>query len=119
MAKDRAARKAAKAGKGAAAEAGAKAGKKGGKKAGGKAGKKADKKQNPVVKRAREQYIQELKKQGVPEDQLKQKVHAQLKDVIKPAMKQAKESAKTKNLTGKEKRKFIEEAVRSKLSVPA
>src|SRR5256885_11913664 len=104
MAKDRAARKAAKAGKSAAAEGGAKAGRKAGKKAGGAAGKKADKKQNPLVKQMREQYIQDLKKQGVPEDQIKQKVHAQLKDVVKPAMKQAKESARTKNLKGKEKR---------------
>ena len=108
MPKDRAARKAAKAAKGAApAEASA-----GGAEAKGSQGKK--KKKNPLVKQMREQYVAELKKQGVPDDQIKQKVRTQLKDVLKPAMKQAKESAKTKNLKGAERRKFIQDAVRGK-----
>lgn len=110
-------------------EGGAKAGKPGGagkekrkekkaKRAAG-GGAKKERKGNPVVQEARTRYTDELKKQGVTADQLKAKLKTHVKDVIKPAMSEAKEGAKSKNLKGPERKKFIQDAVRSKLGLQA
>jgi hypothetical protein len=89
-----------------------------GKEAGaGKAGK--DKAKNPLVREARTRYEADLRKQGVAEDQIKGKVRAHLKDVVKPAMSEAKEGAKSKDLKGGERKKFIHDAVRAKLGFQA
>jgi hypothetical protein len=103
-----------------ASEGGAKAGKekrkeKREKRAAGGAGKE----KNPIVKEARTRYTEELRKQGVAQDQMKVKVRTHLKDVVKPAMTEAKANAKQKNLKGPERKKFIQESVRSKLGLQA
>jgi hypothetical protein len=89
---------------------------KGGKKGGEKGGRK-DK--NPVLKEARARYMDELRKQGVTDDQMKAKVKTHLKEVVKPAMSEAKAGAKSKKLKGAERKKFIQESVRSKLGLQA
>lgn len=104
----RAARKAAKQGGGAGAEAGKKGGK-----------GKDKKKKNPLMKEARRDYAAELRKQGVSEDQAKEKMRTHMKDIVKPAMTAAKAGAQSKNLKGAERKKFIEEALRSKLGIKA
>ena len=91
------------------------AGKKGGDAAGGK--DKKDKQRNPLVKEARGQYMQELRKQGMAKDQMKEKMRAHVKDVVKPAMSEARASAESQNLKGPEKKKFIDNAVRTKLGM--
>jgi hypothetical protein len=83
---------------------------------GGKGGKKEG---NPVVQEARTRYTDELRKQGVPEAEMKAKVKTHLKEVVKPAMNAAKEGAKSKNLKGPERRKYIQETVRGKLGASA
>ncbi|MBV9572170.1 MAG: hypothetical protein JO056_13100 [Alphaproteobacteria bacterium] len=105
-------------------EGGAKAGKAGGagkekrqEKKAKRAGK--EKKKNPVLQEARTRYSDELKKQGVSGDQAKAKMKTHLKDVVKPAMTEAREGAKSKNLKGPERKKFIQDAVRSKLGMQA
>jgi hypothetical protein len=92
------------------------AGKKGGDAAGGK-DKKNDKQRNPLIKEARGQYMQELRKQGMAKDQMKEKMRTHVKDVVKPAMSEARASAESQNLKGQEKKKFIENAVRTKLGM--
>jgi hypothetical protein len=104
--------KAAKGGKAGKAGKAAKAGK-----AGGKGEKKKDK--NPVLKEAKSRYMDELRKQGVAEDQMEAKVKTHLDDVVKPAMSEARAGAKAKNLKGPERKKFIRESVRSKLGLQA
>jgi hypothetical protein len=91
------------------------AGKKGGDAAGDK-GKK-DKKKNPVIQEARGQYMQQLRKQGMPKDQMKEKLRTHLKDVVKPAMTEARATADSQNLKGQEKKKFIQNTVRTKLGM--
>jgi len=83
---------------------------------GGKGGKE---KGNPIVQEARTHYTEELRKQGVPETEMKAKVKAHLKDVVKPAMNEAKAGAKSKNLKGPERRKYIQDTVRGKLNASA
>lgn len=113
-------------------EGGAKAGKPAGKGAGKEkrkekkakraaagGGAKKEKKGNPVVQEARNRYTDELRKQGVTDDQVKAKLKTHLKAVVKPAMTEAKAGAKSKNLKGPERKKFIQDAVRNKLGLPA
>jgi len=97
---DKAAKKAAKAEKAA----------KGGK-------EKGDKEKNPVLLQARAEFAKGLKAQGVAEDQIKVKVKAHMKDVVKPAMSEAKKTASEKKLKGAEKKKFVQEALRAKLGL--
>jgi hypothetical protein len=88
----------------------------------GEAGKRAGKgkkEKNPAVKEARKRYAEELRKQGVPEDQMKEKVKTHMKTVVKPAMTEAKTAAKARNLKGPERKKFMQETVRSKLGLSA
>lgn len=94
-----------------------KAKRKEGRKAGG--GKSADKQKNPVVEEARARYTAQLQKEGVPQDKLKEKVKAHIKEVVKPAMVEAKTGAKSKNLKGPERKKFVQDSVRSKLGLSA
>ncbi|HEX3944155.1 MAG TPA: hypothetical protein VHW69_08710 [Rhizomicrobium sp.] len=89
---------------------------KAGKAGGGKGGKREG---NPVVQEARTRYTDELRKQGVPEAEMKAKLKTHLKEVVKPAMNEAKEGAKSKNLKGPERRKYIQETVRGKLGASA
>ena len=86
------------------------------KKAGG-AGKKKNK--NPVVQEVSARYTEELRKQGVADDQVKAKLKTHLKDTVKPAMSEARAGAKAKNLKGAEKKKFIQDSVRTKLGLSA
>src|SRR4051794_40256185 len=79
--------------------------------------RKDKKKKNPMMLEARTRYTEDLRKQGVPDDQMKAKVKTHLKDVVKPAMTEAKQGAKAKNLKGPERKKFIQESVRSKLGM--
>ena len=92
------------------------AGRKGGDAAGDK-GKKKDKQKNPLIKEARGQYMQELRKQGMAKDQMKEKLRTHVKDVVKPAMSEARASADSQNLTGQEKKNFVQNAVRTKLGM--
>ena len=87
--------------------------------AGGKGGKGGKKEKNPLVQEARARYTEELRKQGVPETEMKAKVKAHLKEVVKPVMNEAKAGAKSKNLKGPERRKYIQDAVRGKLGAAA
>jgi hypothetical protein len=80
---------------------------------------KGEKKGNPFVLAARSQYAKSLTDQGLPREQVKEKVKAHVKDVVKPALSAAKATATERNLKGPAKRKFIEEELRSKLGMPA
>lgn len=80
---------------------------------------KREKKGNPIVLAARSQYAKGLTAQGMPRDQVKEKVKAHVKDVVKPALSAAKATATERNLKGPAKRKFIQEEVRSKLGLSA
>lgn len=102
----RQARKAKRAGSGAAGASGAASGSK-------------EKSKNPLMQEARTRYSDELRKQGVADADMKAKVKTHLKDVVKPAMSEAKQNAKSKNLKGAERKKFIQEAVRGKLGLQA
>jgi hypothetical protein len=82
-------------------------------------GDKGEKKGNPLVVAARAQYQKTLSDQGVPHDEIKQKVKAHIKEVVKPVFSAAKKSAAEKNLKGPAKKKFIEEEVRTKLGLQA
>ncbi len=82
-------------------------------------GKGGGEKGNPLVQEARTRYTEELRKQGIPEAEMKAKVKAHLKDVVKPVMNEAKAGAKSKNLKGPERRKYIQDAVRAKLGASA
>ncbi|MBV8799610.1 MAG: hypothetical protein JO208_07365 [Alphaproteobacteria bacterium] len=82
-----------------------------------KAGGGKEKEKNPVLQQARERYSEELKKQGLAGDQMKTKLKAHLKEVVKPAMNEAKAGAKSKNLKGAERRKYVQDAVRTKLGL--
>jgi hypothetical protein len=83
------------------------------------AGAEAGKKKNPVIKEARRDYTRELRKQGLTEEQMKEKVRSHMHDVVKPAMTEAKAGAESQNLKGPERKKFIEDSVRSKLGIKA
>jgi hypothetical protein len=83
------------------------------------AGTGGEKKKNPVVEEARTRYTEQLRQQGVPQDQVKQKMKTHMKDVVKPAMSEAKTGAKSKNLKGPERKKFVQDAVRAKLGLQA
>lgn len=87
--------------------------------AAGKTGKGGRKEKNPLVIEARTRYSEELRKQGIPESDMKAKVKAHLKEVVKPAMNEAKAGAKSKNLKGAERRKYIQDTVRGKLGASA
>ena len=81
---------------------------------GAKGGEKK-KKKNPVILEARKHQLKQLRSQGTPEDQVKEKLRAHMKTVVKPAIGEAKSGAAAKNLKGQERKKFIEESVRTKL----
>lgn len=86
--------------------------------AGGKGGKgDKKKKKNPLISEARKLQLKQLRSQGTPEDQVKEKVRAHMKEVVKPALSEAKSSSEAKNLKGPERKKFIEDAVRAKLGL--
>jgi hypothetical protein len=72
-------------------------------------------KRNPLVEEARARYAEELRNQGVETEQLRTKVRAHVKGVIKPAMSEAKAGAKSNKLTGPARKKFIQDTVRAKL----
>jgi|ERR1043165_8072858 len=78
-----------------------------------------DKQKNPFVQEVRTRYADDLRKQGVADDQVKAKVKTHLKEVVKPAMSEAKAGAKSKNLKGPAKKKFIQDTVRTKLGMQA
>lgn len=80
---------------------------------------KREKKGNPLVLAARSQYAKSLSDQGLPREQVKEKVKAHVKDVVKPTLSAAKATAAERNLKGPAKRKFIQEEVRSKLGLTA
>lgn len=75
------------------------------------------KKKNPLVQEARSQYLKQLRTEGGSDEQMKEKLKSHMKSVVKPALSQAKADAKAKNLKGKEKKSFVQEAVRSKLGL--
>ena len=83
------------------------------------AGAAGEKKKNPIIEEARTKYADQLRKQGVPQDQVRDKMKSHIKDVVKPAMNEAKTGAKSKNLKGPERKKFIQDSVRSKLGLQA
>jgi hypothetical protein len=85
----------------------------------GKQGGKGKKQKNPAIKEARHAFTEELRKQGVPEDQMKEKVKEHIKSVVRPVMTEAKTAAKAQNLKGPERKKFMQETVRTKLGLPA
>ncbi|HUJ46604.1 MAG TPA: hypothetical protein VLV55_05680 [Rhizomicrobium sp.] len=90
----------------------------GGKKAGRadrEAGEK--KKKNPVMMEARKKFAKDLRAQGTPDDQMREKVRAHVKETIRPAMIEAKKAAIEKKLKGPERDKFIAESVRTKLGM--
>jgi hypothetical protein len=78
-----------------------------------------DRQRNPIVEEARSRYAEDLRKQGVAADQLRTKVRAHIKDVVKPAVTEAKAGAKSKNLKGPARKKFIQDTVRAKLGMQA
>jgi hypothetical protein len=87
-----------------------------GKAAGGK-DPKEKKKKNPLISEARKHQLKQLRSQGTPEDQVRQRVRAHMKDVVKPAIGEAKSGAKAKNLKGSERKTFIQDSVRTKLGL--
>ncbi|HEY4114074.1 MAG TPA: hypothetical protein VGM17_08440 [Rhizomicrobium sp.] len=89
------------------------------KKRGGEGREKGEKKGNPLVAEVRTQYAKTLTDQGLPKEQVKEKVKAHIKEVVKPALSAAKTTAAERNLKGPAKRKFIQDEVRSKLGQPA
>ena len=87
--------------------------------AGGKRAGKGKKEKNAAVKEARKRFAEDLRKQGVPDDQVREKVKAHMKGVVRPAMAEAKTAAKARNLKGPERKKFMQETVRAKLGLSA
>jgi len=83
--------------------------------AGKEAGEK--KKKNPVMIEARKKFAKDLRAQGTPDDQMREKVRAHMKETIRPAMIEAKKAAVEKKLKGPEREKFIAESVRTKLGI--
>jgi hypothetical protein len=85
--------------------------------AGGKGAADGDKKKkkNPIILEARKHQLKELRSQGTPEDQVKEKLRSHMKTVVKPAIGEAKTNAEAKKLTGPERKKFIQDSVRAKL----
>jgi hypothetical protein len=81
------------------------------------AGKGKDKKKNPLVIEARKNYLEKLRGQGGSEEEMKQKLKAHIKDVVRPAMTAAKTEADSKKLAGSERKKFVQDAVRAKLGL--
>lgn len=82
---------------------------------GGEGGKK--KKKNPLLQEARSRYLEQIRGQGGSEEQIKEKVKAHMKSVVKPAMSEAKAGAEAKNLKGVERKKFVQDSVRAKLGL--
>jgi hypothetical protein len=90
-----------------------------GKAAAGKGAKDGDKKKkkNPLILEARQQQLKQLRTQGTPEDQMKEKVREHIKAVVKPAIVEAKSNAEAKNLKGADRKKFVQDSVRTKLGL--
>ena len=82
-------------------------------------GEAGEKKGNPMIAELRKQYAKSLSEQGMPKEQVKEKVRAHIKEVVKPALSAAKATAAERNLRGPAKRKFIQDEVRSKAGQPA
>lgn len=74
------------------------------------------KKQNPFIKQARSQYAKKLRREGVAEDQIREKVKNYVATSVRPALNDAKAAAQSKKLAWPERKKFIEDAVRTKLA---
>ena len=75
------------------------------------------KKKNPVLEEARSHYLKQLRTEGGSKEQTKEKMKSHMKSVVKPALTEAKANAKAKNLKGRERKKFVQEAVRAKLGL--
>jgi hypothetical protein len=88
----------------------------GGKNKEGGKGKNKNKK-NSLLAAVRKQYRDQLRGSGVSDEQIKEKMKSHMKDVVRPAVNAAKTSAEGKNLTGQDRRKFVQDAVRSKLGL--
>lgn len=80
---------------------------------------KNKKKKNPLVAAARKQYLEQLRSSGISDEQAKEKVKAHMKDVVRPAMSEAKKNPEAKKLKGADRRNFVQNAVRSKLGLNA
>lgn len=78
-----------------------------------------EKKQNPLIKEARGRYARKLRADGIANDQVQEKVKAYVATSVRPALNDARAAAQSKNLTGAERKKFIEDAVRRKLGEQA
>jgi hypothetical protein len=74
------------------------------------------KKPNPFIKQARARYAKKLRREGVAEDQIREKVKSYVATSVKPALNDAKAAAQAKNLTWPERKKFIGDTVRTKLA---
>jgi hypothetical protein len=83
---------------------------------GGPADKKRGEK-NPIVQLARRNYIQTLRGEGVPKEQIKERLHKFTKEVLHPAMEEARTIARARDLKSPERRRFIQEAVGTKLGL--
>ena len=82
----------------------------------GKGAGQEEKKKNPLLKKARTKYAKKLKAEGVSQTDLPTKVKAYMKDTVRPAIIEAREAAKGKDLKGAERQKFMEEQVGTKLN---
>ena len=78
-----------------------------------------DKKKNPLVIEARKSYLEKLRGEGGSDEDNKKKLKAHMKDVVRPAMNAAKTEAEAKKLKGPERKKFVQESVRTKLGLSA
>ena len=106
----------------AAKKKGTKAKAAGEKPAGGKGkaeGGDKDKKKNPLVIEARQSYLKKLRSEGGSDEDNKKKLKVHMKDVVRPAMNAAKTEAEAKKLKGPERKKFVQEFVRTKLGLSA
>lgn len=75
------------------------------------------KKKNPVLEEAKSHYLKQLRTEGGSKEQTKEKMKSHMKSVVKPALSEAKANAKAKNLKGKERKRFVQQAVRAKLGL--
>lgn len=80
----------------------------------GSAGK--EKKKNPLIKKARNKYAKKLRAEGVSQADLPEKIKSYMKDTIRPAFEEARNAAKSKDLKGQERQKFLEQQVGEKLN---
>ncbi len=74
-----------------------------------------EKKQSPHIQEARARYAKKLRAEGTAKDQIQEKVKAYVANTARPALRDAKAAADSKKLTGPERKKFIEDALRMKL----